>query len=182
MNEAMTRHVKACDGFSVIVGQGEGHWTSASPCPEWDARGVVEHVIGFHDVLLLRPLGAKPMRPKDDPVVRWAVTVSAVESAMGVAAIRSSDDPAGAPDVDLDRLMPMLTAEVLVHTWDLARAIGVDPCLDPELCEISSGVVEPNDESLRSSGLFGPAVAVHERADAATRLLAFLGRDPQWTP
>jgi uncharacterized protein (TIGR03086 family) len=182
MNEATGRHVEACDGFSLIVGQGEGHWTSSSPCPEWDARGVVEHVIGFHDVLLLRPWGAKPTRPKDDPVARWAVTVPAIKSALGLAAIRSSDDPAGAPDVDLDRLLPMITAEVLVHTWDLARAIGVDPRLDPELCEISSGVVEPNHGSLRSSGMFGPAVAVPARADAATRLVAFLGRDPHWTP
>ena len=182
MNEAMERHLRACDGFSLIVDQGEGHWTGPSPCPGWDARGVVEHVIGFHDVLLLRPLGAKPRRPKHDPVARWAVTVPAIESALGRAAIRRPDDPAGAPEVDLDRLLPVLTAEVLVHTWDLARAIGVDPRLDPELCEISSGVVEPNDRSLRASGMFGPAVAVRAGADAATRLVAFLGRDPGWTP
>jgi hypothetical protein len=60
--------------------------------------------------------------------------------------------------------------------------MGVDPRLDPELCEISSRVVEPNDGSLRSSGMFGPAVAVPDRADAATRLVAFLGRDPHWAP
>ena len=178
----VARHRKACDGFSLIVGQAEGHWTNSSPCPEWDARGVVEHVIGFHDVLLLRPLGRKPTRPKDDPVARWEVTVTAIQSAMDLAASPGSDEPAGSPGSDLDRLLPMLTAEVLVHTWDLARAIGADPRLDPELCEVSCGVVGPNDESLRSSGLFGPAVVVPARADAATRLVALMGRDPQWTP
>jgi len=182
MHQATEHHLKACDGFSLIVGQGEGHWASSSPCPEWDARGVVEHVIGFHDVLLLRPMRAKPMRPKDDPVARWAVTVPAIESAMDLAPLRRSDDPAGSSGVDLDRLLPILTVEVLVHTWDLARAIGVDPRLDPELCEISLGVVMPNDRSLRSSGMFGPAVAVPARADAGTRLVALLGRDPRWTP
>jgi uncharacterized protein (TIGR03086 family) len=178
----VARHRRACDGFSLIVGQGEGHWTSSSPCPEWDARSVVEHVIGFHDVLLLRPLGTKPTRPKDDPVVRWEVTVPAIRLAMDAGSVRGPDEPAGSSDLDLDRLLPMLTAEVLVHTWDLARAIGVDPRLDPELCELSRAVVGPNDESLRSSGLFGPQVIVPESADAATRLVAFMGRDPQWSP
>jgi uncharacterized protein (TIGR03086 family) len=181
MNEATAHHVKACGGFSLIVGQGDGHWRSSSPCPEWDARGVVEHVIGFHDVLLLRPLRAKPTRPKDDPVARWAVTMSAIETALELAAIRGSGDGGGSPNVDLVRLLPMLTAEVLVHTWDLARAIGVDARLDPELCEISCRVVEPNGGPMRSSGMFGPAVTVATSTDAATRLVAFLGRDPHWT-
>jgi hypothetical protein len=35
---------------------------------------VLEHVIGFHDVLLLRPLGVKPDRPRDDPQRRWELT------------------------------------------------------------------------------------------------------------
>jgi len=142
---------------------------------------VVEHVIGFHDVLLLRPLGTKPTRPKDDPVVRWGATVPAIQSAMDSAPLRADEAP-GSTDLDLDRLLPMLTAEVLVHTWDLARAIGVDPRLDPGLCEVSCAVLGPNDESLRSSGLFRPPVIVPASADAATRLVALMGRDPQWSP
>jgi len=76
----------------------------------------------------------------------------------------------------------MLTAEVLVHTWDLAQAIGVEPHLDPELCEVAARDIGTNDEALRSSGLFGPAVAVPEDAGAATRLVALMGRDPAWIP
>jgi len=37
-------------------------------------------------------------------------------------------------DADLSRLLPVLTTDVLVHHLDLARAVGVDPQLDPELC------------------------------------------------
>lgn len=180
MREVISRHRTACDGFSLVVGLGDGHWTSPSPCPGWDARDVVEHVIGFHDVLLLRPLGTKPARPKDDPVARWEVTVPAIRAAIDSAANRSSEGSTGAPEVDLGKLLPMLTAEVLVHTWDLARALGVDPRLDPHLCEVSSEIVGPNQESLRSSGLFGPAVTVPEDADAPTRLVALMGRDPRW--
>ena len=110
---AITNHRNACGAFSAVVAQGERRWTNPSPCSEWDARGVVEHVIGFHDELLLGPTGTTPLRPHGDPIARWAVTVSAIDAAMDVA---SSND-----------VLPALTGEVLVHTWDLAMAIGVDP-------------------------------------------------------
>ena len=38
-----------------VVGQVGERWRRRSLCPVWDARGVLEHVIGFHKVLLLRP-------------------------------------------------------------------------------------------------------------------------------
>ena len=73
------RHLRTCRSFGDEVSVIGDHWHSESPCSEWDARGVLEHVIGFHDVLLLRPLDAKPRRPKDDPVGRWTATVQALE-------------------------------------------------------------------------------------------------------
>jgi hypothetical protein len=42
---------------------------------------VLEHVIGFHDVLLLRPLGLKPDRPRDEPCRRWELTVDQLRRA-----------------------------------------------------------------------------------------------------
>ncbi len=78
-DDVADRHLRICRSFGdevKVVGQ---QWHSQSPCTEWDARGVLEHVIGFHDVLLLRPLDAKPQRPKDDPVGRWTATVQALE-------------------------------------------------------------------------------------------------------
>ena len=38
----------------MYTGTGDGRWDRPSPCADWDARGVVEHVIGFHEVLVLR--------------------------------------------------------------------------------------------------------------------------------
>lgn len=181
MTEMVERHIHACDGFSDIVVKATGRWKRPTPCTEWDARGVVEHMIGFHDVLLLRPLGTKPQRPKEDPIARWAVTLAALCSTLR----NNSDDRAAAQSdtssPDLGRLLPVLTVEALVHTWDLARAIDVDPDLDLGLCEIAYEVVRPNVKQLRESGMFHPPVPVHDDADAGTRLIAFLGRDPSWT-
>jgi uncharacterized protein (TIGR03086 family) len=179
VDEMTSRHLLACEGFSAIVHQADGAWDNPSPCTEWDARGVLEHVIGFHDVLLLRPTGTKPKRPRDDPTARWDVTAAAVRAAVDGSRAEPSADDSSQPD--LARLLPMLTTEVLLHTWDLARALGVDPRLDSGLCEVSYQMALSNDQKLRSSGLFGPAIPVPDDTDPATRLVAFLGRDPEWT-
>jgi hypothetical protein len=68
--------------LTIVVRSSTGHWDAPSPCAELDARGVVEHVIGFHDVLLLRPWTPSPTRPKDDPQTRWALTVDALFSTL----------------------------------------------------------------------------------------------------
>ncbi len=182
MGDLVANHSKACRRFSAIVARGGGRWANPSPCPDWDAAGIVEHVIGFHDVLLLRPMHVKPARPKDDPATRWEVTVPSIRMAMNLASDPSPGDPDRGPDVNLAGLLPALTTEVLAHTWDLAKALGVEPRLDPGLCEMSVRAARANEEGLRSSGMFGPAVVVSGDADPATRLIALLGRDPDWVP
>jgi uncharacterized protein (TIGR03086 family) len=181
VDELIDRHRRACDGFSAIVGQAEGRWNRPSPCTEWDARGVVEHVIGFHDVLLLRPMGTKPTRPKDDPATRWSITVPAIFSTLADASDGYLTGDAGIPDVDIRRLLPMLTTDVLVHTWDVARAVGVEAVLDADLCERSLALVLANEAGLHASDMFGPPLPVPDDADAQTKLLALLGRDPDGT-
>ena len=81
-----------------------------------------------------------------------------------------------------DAIDKFYTADVFMHTWDLARAGGIDPHLDPVRCaELLEGM-RPIEDLLRSSGQFGPSVEVDVHASAQDRLMAFIGRDPEWTP
>jgi uncharacterized protein (TIGR03086 family) len=70
------------------------------------------------------------------------------------------------------------TGDVLVHTWDLARATGLDERLDPDEVHRMYEGMEPMDEVLRQSGQFGPRVRVPDDADEQTKLIAFTGRRP----
>jgi uncharacterized protein (TIGR03086 family) len=68
--------------------------------------------------------------------------------------------------------------DVLVHTWDLARATGLDETLDAdEVCGLYAAM-EPMDDVLRQSGQYGPRVDVPGDADEQTKLIAFTGRRP----
>jgi len=182
------RHLRICRTFGGVVGAVGERWHWRSPCSEWDARGVLEHVIGFHDVLLLRPLDAKPNRPKDDPVGRWAATFGALDRVLrrpGLGDGGVDVPPVGKRPpsrINLARLLSPLSLDVLIHTWDLARSAGQDITLDPELCRTFLEDL-PSDESVLSgSGMYRSPRRVPEGSGAQATLLARLGRDPGWSP
>jgi uncharacterized protein (TIGR03086 family) len=148
---------------------------------------VLEHVIGFHDVLLLRPLGLRPDRPPENAQARWDLTYERLEQAFDPARHlfeRVIDIPAvgdsPASRLDALSLVPNLTRDVLVHTWDLARAVGADDRLDPGWCEAFYGPLQASPEVLTGGGMFQPAVVIRDDADVQSRLIARLGRDPSW--
>jgi uncharacterized protein (TIGR03083 family) len=164
------RHLAVCRRFGDSVRAADGKWDRQSPCEAWDARAVLEHVIGFHDVLLLRPLGLKPDRPRDDPQVRWELTYGQLEKAF---------DPGRGLDVPAN--MPNVTRDVLIHTWDLARAVGADDRLDARWCELFYAALPTDPLQPSASGMFDPPV-LGDQTDAQAKLLARLGRNPDWRP
>jgi uncharacterized protein (TIGR03086 family) len=181
--DVIERHRRACEGFdhTIATAADRDTWDAPSPCAEWDARGVVEHVIGFQDVLLLSQLGVEAQRPRDDPQARWRATEEAIFAALGAnGTLDKVVDVPGMGQSPVSRLLPTLTTDVLIHTWDLARAVGADVKLDPELCRLAYERAVPFDDVLRSSGMFGPKVDVADDADLQTKLIAFFGRDPNW--
>src|SRR5260370_33104227 len=83
MKDVTERHGKAGAGLAQVVAAAaaKNTWHAPSPCTEWDARGVVEHVIGFQDTLLASQLGAHPQRPRDDPQPRRPATEKPIRAA-----------------------------------------------------------------------------------------------------
>ena len=142
---------------------------------------MVEHVIGFHEFLLLRPLGVRARRPREDPAARWQATREALFAALASDDVldRSTELPGGGTSTPRT-MLGALTTDVLVHSWDLGAAAGIDVALDPQLCEraydaaVTSGLA-------RDDGMVGPEVTVSPGADPVTRLIAFYGRDPSWS-
>lgn len=183
------RHLAVCRRFGATVRAATGKWDRRSPCDAWDARGVLEHVIGFHDVLLLRPLGLKPDRPRDDPLARWELTYGQLEEAFKPGR-RLFEQVVDVPELhdnaatrrDARAMMPDLTRDVLVHTWDLARAVGADDRLDSGWCEQFYATLPEDPSALSVSGMFGAAVTADDQIDIQSKLLARLGRNPNWQP
>jgi len=82
--------------------------------------------------------------------------------------------------MEIARLLPMLTTDVLMHTWDLATAVGEQASLDPDLVVTAYEEALRDSDKAQASGMFGPPVPVADNADVVTKLVALLGRDPAW--
>jgi uncharacterized protein (TIGR03086 family) len=64
------------------------------------------------------------------------------------------------------------------RAWELARFIGVDPTLPPDLVQGMWDELMPHAEEWRKMGVFKPAITVPNDADLQTKLLAMSGRQP----
>jgi uncharacterized protein (TIGR03086 family) len=174
-------HRRVAAGFTRRVdGAPAGSWDDPAPVDGWRARDVVGHLVTWFPGFLEGGAGIVLPRGdvETDPVAAWHAQAEAVQAVL--------DDPASADKVlsnpyvgevplpqAIDRFY---TADVFMHTWDLARATGQDETLDADMSrELYEGMV-PIEDMLRSSGQYGAAVPVPDDADWQTRMLGFIGR------
>jgi uncharacterized protein (TIGR03086 family) len=179
---ARTRHRAALAGFTHAArGVPEGAWHVPTPCAGWDAQELVEHVIGFHEFLLLRPLGVRAHRPRVGPLERWLATEGAIRSLLDEARALEAEVPYfdGQARRPLD-VLDALADDTLVHTWDLARAVGLPDRLDPDACAFA--LTRARRPGRPEQDLFSPSVEIPADAPIQDRLLGLLGRDPRWRP
>lgn len=184
MSEISERYRRVAAAFTARAdGVPADGWDLPSPCEGWAARDVVRHLVEWVPAFF-EAAGGPQLRTTtsvdDDPAQAWRELDAAVQAGLGdpaVAATEVSHPRAGTHRFE-GAVDTFVLGDVLVHTWDLARATGQDEHLDPdEVARMLAGM-EPLDEVLRSSGQFGPRVEVPADADAQTRLLAFSGRRP----
>ncbi len=181
---AAERHRQVAGLFTERV-SGTRSWDAPSPVPGWDARDVVRHLTDwFHEFLAAGTGIELPRGPSvdEDPVAAWRVHSDGVQALLDDAGTEHRElTNRHIGRVPLDRAIDQFyTADVFMHTWDLARATGQDDRLDADFCAALLGQMEQMEEAIRSSGQFGARVEVPGTADAQTRMLGFIGRDPFW--
>jgi uncharacterized protein (TIGR03086 family) len=180
MSEVFDRYRALADDFSARVNTvSAADWSNQSPCEEWKARDVVAHVIGVHrHFLSLLDATPEPSGDPGDLVAAWAAVRSDVETALADPdrAGRVVETPFGAMpfEVFVDRVM---SVDLLVHTWDLSRATGLDERINAEAVGHAFEALKPMDAMLRGPGRFKDKVTPPAGADLQTEFLCFLGRD-----
>lgn len=158
-------------------------WDRPAPCEGWVARDVVRHLVEWVPSMVLAGPGLPLPEVPDverDPVGAWEAVSDAIQKALDdpETAARQFDMRIGRYTVR-DAVATFVLADVLIHTWDLARAVGLDETLDPvEVRRALQGMSSVDPEVLVGSGQYGPAVAVPDEADEQTRLIALTGRTP----
>jgi uncharacterized protein (TIGR03086 family) len=183
MTEISERYRKIAGQFTQRVQSvPDTAWDNPAPCDGWVARDVVRHLVEWIPGFFGDGADLKfPSAPSvdDDPAAAWLALSDTLQAALddpGIAA-REFEMRMGTYRID-DAIATFCIGDILVHTWDLARAAGLDESLDAtEVHRLFEGM-EPIDEMLRTSGHYGPRVAVPDDADEQTKLIAFTGRRP----
>jgi len=72
----------------------------------------------------------------------------------------------------------MVLGELVVHGWDLARAVGVEPQFSGGVLAGTLVAVTSMAELGRGMGVFAPEVLIDAEAPLLDRIVASTGRDP----
>lgn len=183
MSANSDKYQKAVAGFSSIVDE-VTDWSAPSPCEDWSASDLVGHVIGGLQVVSSVETGAEPERRDPSANVKGGAAqafAAARDAALGALTEGNLGQTVQSPmgPMPLDQMLGMfLTPDVLIHTWDLGTAAGIKVALDEQLVDETYNALLPLDEMIRAPGVFGPKVEPPTGADAQTKLMCFLGRNP----
>ena len=143
-----------------------------TPCADWTVRDLANHVAAGPARFLQMTRGEE-VDWSAAPQVRdgaWAATFRAGGDDLIHHWHGQTEEKAGAAGWQ--------TAEMAVHTWDLARSLGRDVALDDEVAQAALTFLQQALTDENRSPVFAPAVPVADDAPAYDRLAGFAGRVP----
>ncbi|QHC24394.1 TIGR03086 family metal-binding protein [Streptomyces sp. GS7] len=188
-NDVLRTHGEALKLFgSRVHAIQEDQWEAPTPCTEWSVFDLVNHVTAeqlwvprlVRDGATIAEVGPDFDGDQlgEDPVGVWDRASTAAMAAFAEPGALHRSVHLSYGTAPADAYCSQMTADAVVHTWDLSRAIGAEERLPDHLAKAALREVEPYAGKLEGSGLFATPVEPPEDADDLTRLLCLLGRRP----
>ena len=181
MNEALRLDAEALQLLSAEVGAlGDDDLTLPTPCAGWLVSDLLRHMTEEHELIVTRILRA-PAAPDDD--VRRAFAASA---GRWLDALQRAGAATFVPRLNRDmatsRVLSVHFVDMLVHRWDLTRAVG-RPCPVPDrLIEaarpVAAEITAPGSPLVGAGRAYAPRLTGN--FSATDQVVALLGRDPAW--
>ena len=172
--------------LSVLQRVERGDLDKPTPCTLWDVRDLINHFVGtarwwagmvFGDDAVS---GTGEDYAAGDFVAAYEESIRIARGAFGaegalerIVKVPFGEFPAAA-------VQGFAATDQFTHGWDLARALGHDTDLAPDLAAALLDLAKLTfSDPLRGTGPdapFGPALQAPDGSSAADRLAAFLGR------
>lgn len=178
-----------------------------TPCDGWTLAGLLAHMSVQHRGFAAAARGNgedlavwRVGPPAADPVADYLAAASEVILAFGDGAGGGTgDDGAGdgtvlgrefrLPEISASAAFPATQAigfhlvDYVVHGWDVARSIGLEPHLDGPVLEAALRIarqVPDGEPRTRPGAAFRPSRPAPPDAPPLDRIVAALGRSPAW--
>ncbi|WP_396447918.1 TIGR03086 family metal-binding protein [Actinomadura sp.] len=176
----------------IVLEIPEARMDAPTPCPEWDVRSLVNHLILWNGRGGSAALKAPTTGPGEDhdftAEPHWAERFEeqarkTAEAWQDPAAWEGNASLTGNKEgMPATFIAGIVFGECVVHGWDLAVATGREPGFPPGVVQAAWEQIVPTAEVSRQYGAFGPEVPVPEDAPLLDRVLGLAGRDPGWKP
>jgi uncharacterized protein (TIGR03086 family) len=167
--------VEACR--NALAGVSVSDLDRRTPCAEFTVRELADHL--RRSMLLLSAIAGSEL--SDDPELPLADSITALAQGAVLAWRQRGTDgevAVGRTITPARLAAEIVTLELVVHAWDVARAVGSDVEASDELCAhllAQARELITDDKRGRS---FAPAVDTAADASPLHRLVAFTGRTP----
>jgi uncharacterized protein (TIGR03086 family) len=161
----------------------DSQWNLPTPCTEWDVRALVNHVVSEElwtvplvDGATLEAVGDRFDGDLlgDDPTAVGRAAATEAAAAVDRRLPGGGTVQLSFGVVPIEEYVQQLSADHLVHSWDLAVATHQDLSLDLELVRDVSEWFAEREEMYRDAGAVGPAGPAS--GDPQSALLAAFGR------
>lgn len=180
VSETATRYETIAAEFTArLANVTNDLWSALTPCSDWTVRDLVAHVIGTQRGVLARldATGPVAVDPSGDLPGQWREASGAIADAVNDTTRASTVMGGMFGEQSFASLVGRLVCtDLLVHTWDLARATGQDERLDADAVASSAQLLASMDDAIRVPGGFAAKIAPSPGADDQTRFLNFCGR------
>jgi len=188
--ELIEQYRRSVAGFTERLAQVRPEqWSAPTPCTDWDVRELVNHIV--NEERWMPPLfgGATIAEVGDrfdgdllgdDPVGNAADAAREADAAVASPGALERIVHLSFGDFPAPEYLGQLLVDHLIHSWDLAAAIGADRGLDPAVVSEVTAWFGPREEVYRQMGAIGPRVDVPSSASEQDRLIGAFGRDPGW--
>ena len=188
----------------VIAGVRTDQFELASPCHNFDVKGLLDHLVFVLHRVATVGRGEDAFAPGSlgDPAIQhvdyeadWLAAADSVDDVWSDDALLDSTVVLPWATMTGAEMLAMYVSEITTHTWDLANATGQSPKWDDAVCELSLDTMHrdlpmadrtPMWEAFKATmpanmqfdAPFANAVAVSTEAPLIDQLVAWTGRQP----
>lgn len=180
---AMARSVQAARAVIEHIDASNAH--NPTPCDGWTALDIARHLVTVFRKAAVAPSGADLMAFPEIPEINLDDLITEVDAATTAMHTAWSDNATLGLMIDAPfgtlpggAVLGAWSGETLVHTWDLAVAIGVEPNWpEPDTTITLERTMEMLPESGRPAMVpFDDAVVLDDDRASIDRLAGWMGR------
>ncbi|MBB3602244.1 uncharacterized protein (TIGR03086 family) [Mycolicibacterium sp. BK556] len=172
----------------LMTGLGMDDLDLPSPCSEWNVRSLLSHTVASIDAFSAAADGGSGPTEQElfsgadilggDPLAVVQRSVERSHRAWATIADWQAPVTSVLGEMPAGQAIGIVTYSTLLHSWDLARALGRRVEFDDAEAELAEAVGQQLVPPLRQQELFGAEVNPANGATATQRVVAFSGRSP----